>query len=313
MKRSAPILLAALLACTLTCPALAAGEQEPESTPPVLYPVEVTEYTEGDHPRISKVYALTASQDPAAIPTADFVRERRTYTLLDLTRQDLTETDTKAHTETVTVESKSKDMDKIMPLLPTTQEVTTEDGYVGILTLDTASIKVEAAGYGTSSKTVTATRSYPNLSDADTSFVPKTIEDNGRTLTLADVQWQEAGGYYHATATYTGTATSRYATGYIVTANYTGEVSKTASDTVLYTAIFSGTPIDPSLTGETPKETEPPAPTASPTATGSSGWNWLYLLPIGAGAAGVAALAVYGSKKFKAKKEWEDYNKCDGK
>jgi len=313
MKRSVPILVAALLACTLTCPALAAGEQEPESTPPVLYPVEVTEYTEGDHPRINKVYALTASQDPAAIPTADFVREGRTYTLLDLTRQDLTENDTKAHTETVTLESKMKDMDKIMPLLPTTQEVTTEDGYVGILTLDTTSIKVEAAGYGTSSKTVTATRSYPNLSDADTSFVPKTIEDNGRTLTLADVQWQEAGGYYHATATYTGTATSRYATGYLVTANYTGEVSKTASDTILYTAIFSGTPISPSLTGEAPAETEPPAPTASPAATGSSGWNWLYLLPIGAGAAGVAALAVYGSKKFKAKKEWEDYNKCDGK
>jgi len=313
MKRSAPILLAALLICALTCPALAAGEQEPESMPPVLYPAEVTEYIEGDHPRINKVYALTVSQDPAVIPTADFMREGRTYTLLDLTRQDLTETDTKAHTETVTVESKSKDMDKIMPLLPTTQEVTTEDGYVGILTLDTASIKVEAAGYGTSSKTVTATRNYPNLSDADTSFVPKTIADNGRTLTLADVQWQEAGGYYHAAATYTGTAASRYATGYFVTANYTGEVSKITSDTILYTAIFSGTPISPSLTGEAPTETEPPTPTASPAATDSGGWNWLYLLPIGVGAAGVAALAVYGSKKFKAKKEWEDYNKCDGK
>lgn len=313
MKRSAPILVTALLACTLTCPALAAGEQVSESTSSALYPVEVTEYTEGHHPRINKVYALSASQDPEAIPTADFVREGHTYTLLDLTRRDLTETDTTAYTEVVTLESKTKDMDQIMPLLSTTQEVTTEDGYVGILTLDTSSIKVEAAGYGTSSKTVTATRSYPNLSDADTSFVPKTIEDNGRTLTLADVQWQEAGGYYHATATYTGTATSRYATGYLVTANYTGEISKTTNDTVLYTAIFSGTPISPFFTEEVPAETDPLVPTASPAATGSSGWNWLYLLPIGAGAAGVATLAVYGSKKFKAKKEWEDYNKCDGK
>ncbi len=313
MKRSAPILLAALLACTLICPALAAGEQEPESTPPVLYPVEVTEYTEGDHPRINKVYALAANQDPAAIPTADFVREGRTYTLLDLTRQDNSKTDTRDHIETVTLDSKSKDMDAIMPQLAATMEVATEDGYTGTLTLDTSSIKVAAAGYKNSSRTVTATRSYPNLSEADTSLISKTIEDGGRTLTLADVQWQEAGGFYHATATYTGTATSRYATGYLVTANYTGEVSKAASDTVLYTAVFSGVPIDLSLTGEALGETEPPASTASPAATGNSGWTWLYLLPVGAGAAGVVALAVYGSKKFKAKKEWEDYNKCDGK
>lgn len=300
MKRSVPILLAALLACTLTCPALAAEEQRQETASPMLYPVEITEYTEGDHPRLNKVYALTASDDPAAIPTGDFVREGRTYTLLDLTRQDLTETDTKAHTETVTVNSKSKDMDKIMSMLAAIQEVTTEDGYSGTLTLDTGSIKVGATEYGSSSKTVTATRSYPSLSDADTSLIPKTIEDSGRTLTLADVQWQEAGGYYHATASYTGTATSRYATGYTVTANYTGDVSKINNDTVLYTAIFSGEPAQP-------EATEPPV---SGVVQGGS-WSGLLLIPILAAIGGVVALVVYGSKKFKEKRNWEDYNKCE--
>lgn len=299
MKRSVPILLVALLACTLTCPALAAEEQRQETASPMLYPVEVTEYTEGDHHRLNKVYALTASDDLAAIPTGDFVREGRTYTLLDLTRQDLTETDTKAHTETVTVSSKSKDMDKIMPLLPTTQETTTEDGYSGTLTLDTASIQVKAAGYGSSSKTVTATRSYPNLSDADTALVPKTIENGGRTLTLADVQWQEAGGYYHATASYTGIATSRYATGYTVTADYTGEVSKINNDTVLYTAIFSGE--------AGPETTEPPISSV----VRGGGWSGLLLIPILAAIGGVVALVAYGSKKFKEKRNWEDYNKCE--
>jgi hypothetical protein len=193
-----------------------------------------------DTHRVKKIYQLSADDDPAIIPTEDFEQEGYTYTLLDMTRQDQTESDSKLYTEPVTLESKNKDMEKILPLLPASREVTTEDGYTGILVLDTASVQVEAAGYGTSSKSVTATRSYPNLSDADTAFVPKTVEDNGHTLTLADVQWQEAGGFYHATATYTGIATNKYVTGYVVTANYIGEVSKTTSDTVVYTAIFSG-------------------------------------------------------------------------
>lgn len=288
MKRIAPLIVIALLVCTMPGVALAAeppGPETAEQATSTVYPTEVIESTEGEAHRLSKVYLLTAADDPATIPTANFVREGISYTLLDMTRTDQTATDTKLHTETVTVESKSKDMDKILPLLTTTREVTTEDGYTGVLTLDTASIKVEAAGYGSSSRTVTAKRSYPNLSDADTALVPKTTEDSGRTLELADVQWQEAGGFYHATATYTGTATSKYATGYTVTAGYAGEVSKTTSDTVKYTAIFGGTPI------------QPPAAEAVP-----FDWNalkWL-ALPIGAG---VVILAVVLIRRVKSRKE----------
>lgn len=50
----------------------------------------------------------------------------------------------------------------------------------------------KALGYKSSSRTVSATRTYPNLSGADVSLIPKSITDSGRTLTLADVQWQEA-------------------------------------------------------------------------------------------------------------------------
>ena len=200
MKRITPLLLAVLLTCAMTCPALAA--EAPEGTAPVrpaaLYPTEVVETETGGGRRLEKVYLLTAADNPANIPTDDFEREGYRYTLLDVTRQD---------SETVTLDSGTKDMDKIMPQLAATREVTTEDGFTGILMLDTASITVEAAGYGSSSRTVTATRTYPNLSDADSSLIPKTITDGGRTLTLADVQWLEAGEFYNATASYTGTAT----------------------------------------------------------------------------------------------------------
>ena len=283
MKRTAALCLAALLACSLAIPAMAAD---------ILYPVEVTEYMEGDSSRLKKIYVLTPADDPSLIPTEDFDREGQTYTLLDITRQDQVETDTRDDTETVTLESKTKDMDAILPQLTATLEVDTEEGYTGVLTLDTASIQVEAAGYSTSTRAVTAARTYPNLSDADVSLIPKSIEDGGRTLELANIQWQEAGEFYTATATYTGTASSKYATGYTVTAEYSGEVSKTTNDTVTYAAVFSANP------------------TQMQTAAKSGmNWRWLLVLPAGAAAAGLFFGGKFLLKKHKSKKNWEDYTK----
>ncbi len=98
-------------------------------------------------------------------------------------------------------------------------------------------------------------------------LIPKSITDNGKTLTLADVQWASAestdgeGGvvtHYTATASYTGSTSSRYATGYTVTADYTGEVAKMDCQVVTYTATFGSV--------EAPEESETPGaddPTAS--------------------------------------------------
>ena len=283
MKRTAALCLAALLACSLAIPAMAAD---------ILYPVEVTEYMEGDSSRLKKIYVLTPADDPSLIPTEDFDREGQTYTLLDITRQDQVETDTRDYTETVTLESKTKDMDAILPQLTATLEVDTEEGYTGVLTLDTASIQVEAAGYSTSTRAVTAARTYPNLSDADVSLIPKSIEDGGRTLELANVQWQEAGEFYTANATYTGTASSKYATGYTVTAEYSGEVSKTTNDTVTYAAVFSANP-----------------PQMQTAAKSGRNWRWLLVLPAGAAAAGLFFGGKFLLKKHKSKKNWEEYTK----
>ena len=83
--------------------------------------------------------------------------------------------------------------------------------------------------------------------EADLSLIPKSIEDKGRTLTLADVQWSDSTQTdgegnpiirYTASAKYTGTTSSKYATGYTVSANYTGEVAKTGCNVVTYTATF---------------------------------------------------------------------------
>lgn len=310
MKRTATLLLAVFLVCSMIGTALAA--EPAENPPPVrsaaLYPTDVVETVEGGNRRLEKVYLLTAADNPANIPTEDFEREGYRYTLLDVTRQDYTESETREHTETVTLDSDTKDMNQIMPQLAATREATTEDGFTGTLTLDTASVQVETAGYGSSSRTVTATRSYPNLSDADASLLPKTITDSGRTLTLADVQWQEAGGFYNATASYTGTATSRYATGYTISATYTGEVVKTIGGEMIYTAVFSGTPVNGTVQADLDSSTaEGQNPGTAEPASGN--FKWLLVFPAAAAVAGLIFGGKYLHKTIKIKKEWRDYTK----
>ncbi len=286
MKRTVSLCITALLSCLLTCPALAADTL---LLTPTLYPTEVNEYASGEEMRLERTYCLSPTDDPASIPVGDFDREGWHYTLLDVTRQENSKSDEKDYAETYTLNMDTKDMEKIMPQLAAERTVTTEDNYTGTLVLDTSSIKVEAAGYNTSTKTVTATRTYPNLSDADISFVPKSITDNGRTMELADVQWQESDGSYHASATYTGKVSNKYATGYIVTADYSGEVVRTTMDDTIYTAIFSGTPIQPERS--------------------AFDWRYLLILPAGAGVAGLVVLGRNWLKKRKNEKKWEEYTK----
>lgn len=272
----------------------------PEPDPVPLYPAEVKQSEENGITRIEKIYYLSSQDDPANIPTEDFEREGKTYTLLDVLKQAQIESDTQDYVEVMTLDSDTQDMEKILAMLEPELEVQTEDGYHGVLSLDHTTITVEAAGYQTSSRTVSATRTYPNLSGADVSLIPKTITDSGRTLTLADVQWQEAAttqtdGYdmalrYTANATYTGTATSKYATGYVVTANYVGEVTRVSTDVITYTAVFSSG--DSASAG---KDTDAAIDTTQ-SAPFSFDWKWL-LIPLGLGALGCAGY--FGQKGYK--------------
>ncbi len=112
--------------------------------------------------------------------------------------------------------------------------------------------------------------------------MPKSITDKGHTLNLADVQWSSSEGmdgeggivtHYTATAKYTGSSTSRYATGYTVTANYVGEVAKTDCQIVTYTATF-GSMKDPGDTSA-PETDDPnnPSDPANPDES-SLPFNW---------------------------------------
>lgn len=214
------------------------------------YPTEVHHY-ERNHKRvIEQIYELNHDQEPSAETKQEFSQDGCFYTLESITKSEKSTTDTKEHKEIVTVESQSKNIGDIMPLLAKTKAVTTADGYNGTLSLDESSITVEAKGYKSGSKTIQASRTYPNLLNADLAYIPKSITENGTELELADVNWQQdltynpddyaIGERYLAEAVYQGTKKYSYVTGYVVTAEYKGEVTKETAQKDIYTLTFVG-------------------------------------------------------------------------
>lgn len=243
MKRIITLCATLTLCAALSLPALAAD------APEVCYPTSIQQSKDGAE--LKKIYDLTPDADPAGIPRSDFERGGFHYTLVELLKQELPAYEERPHTETVSLQSDKKDMESVLALLPQEREFVTEDGLTGTLTLKLDTVRVEASGYGSSTKHLAATRSYPNLAGQDTQYIPKSIKDGGRTLTLETIDWQtdntaNVDGYaigerYTAIATYTGTATGSYVKGYTVIADYTGTVSHIALDRVRYVAIFEGT------------------------------------------------------------------------
>ena len=113
--------------------------------PAPCYPASVSRSEDGA--QIRKVYDLGPEDDPAGISRSDFEQEGFRYTLTDLLKQEAPEREERFHTETVTLDSKSKDMESVLALLPAQREFTTEDGLTGTLALKLDTVRVDVAGY----------------------------------------------------------------------------------------------------------------------------------------------------------------------
>ena len=166
------------------------------------------------------------------------------------------------------------------------------------------------------------------------SLVPKTVTEGGKTLNLADVKWssttdtegEDVVTRYTATASYTGSVSSRYVTGYTVTADYTGEVAKTSCEVVIYTAIFGCTDVPYTNTAPTqengntggegqdapeygPAGSNPPkdasqadGDTVTDTAAPSGGAAALSIAGCVGGIAALLATAYWGYEKIKERR-----------
>ena len=254
------------------------------------YPVSIDESTKNGVRTITKSYELNQNDDVTAISKEGFEQKGSFFVFKDMVKTELPQAESKEYSEKVVISSKSNKMNDILPLLEEEKQVVTEDGFSGTAKLDLSNLKIETAGYGTSTKNVSTTRTYPNLDSADTQYIPKTTVENGKTLELSGIHWQSDNTQnindttvtdrYTAVATYTGTVSNSYVKGYTVTAEYKGIVSKTNTDKVLYTAIFEES---------TPKNKA----------------NSLYaVLPLGGALAGIAGTILLG--KLKKRKGVED-------
>lgn len=283
----------------LTMLTLPAGAVSLDITDPdAMLPVDII--LDQDNKEIRKVYDLSPNTDPSTLPMGQFERDGLLYDCTDVLREVIIGSETQVITQEEKVDSDKKDMDTILSLLPQEKEVTTEEGFTGTLTLDLDSIKTEAAGYGSSTQPVTATRTYPNLANQDLNHLPKSITEGGRTLTLQDVQWQtdntynaddyEIGDRFTAICTYGGSKTVSYVTGYTTTANYTGEVYRTGVTVIRYTVIFTGTPVEPMDGGQSQ----------------SGGMNWLIVALPALAALGAGTGGMYFIMKRKERKMYEE-------
>ncbi|GHT57428.1 hypothetical protein FACS18945_1700 [Bacteroidia bacterium] len=252
----------------------------PQDVRDEVFPVDVQTIIDGNTRQIVKTYALADGENPTDISRASFARDGWQYELSDILHKRVSSTDTRAHTETVTLNTDTNDLNAILKQLAPTLDYSSEDGYSGVLSLDLSTVTCEIAGQKNETYTVSTKREYPHLSSNDSSLIPKSITEDGRTLQLADVSWaveradnvdyEDVANVYTATAKYTGKASKSTITGYVTTAKYGGEIIKLIEGDAIYTAYFEGSKIPQGMPGATadeptPTETATPAPTETAT------------------------------------------------
>lgn len=238
MKHLKSLVLALVLAFAMTTSALAA--EVPDNL--------VVENLNGQQ-RIVKTYVLPPEKDLETLKEPSFDYDGFTYTWAFTTKDEHAFLESKSVTDTVTVETASNNLDKILAELA--PSVPYDDGeYSGELALDHTTISTVATGYTTKYGTVTATKTIGPVDRNDMSYVPATTVKNGMTLKLSGVTWQVTGtdlvgdtlapASYQAVATYSASTSSKVATGYVTTAEYKGEVTASGVDSITYTEVYVG-------------------------------------------------------------------------
>lgn len=233
-----------MLACLLLTAALVTNACALE------VPTDTTIQNLNGSQQLIKTYTLSPGADPQQLIEEPFDQEGWHYTFSDIVKKENQVSDRKYHTETVTLETNTKDLGKILEQLETTLDY--DDGtYSGILTLDHTAIRTEAAGYTSQARNVTATKTIGPLDRNDMFYVPATTVKDGVTLNLSNVDWQViatdlvgdtlAPASYQAVATYSGKSYHKVATGYITSADYVGEVTRSDVESVTYKVTYLGT------------------------------------------------------------------------
>lgn len=241
MKHFRHLALSLLLVLTMASNAFAV--EVPESI--------VAENLNGQQ-RLVKTYTLAPEIDPETLKEPSFEYDGFTYSWAYTTKEEHPYLETKDVVEIITVETAKNDLTQILAELAPSIEY--DDGsFSGELSLDHTTLTTEAAGYTTKYSKTTETKVIGNLDRNDMSYVPATTVKNGKTLSLANVDWQVTGtalvgeslvpSQFQAVATYSASSSYKAATGYVTTAEYHGEVVSEGIESITYTVVYTGTAI----------------------------------------------------------------------
>ena len=215
----------------------------------------VTENLNGQQ-RLVKTYTLAPEIDPETLKEPSFDYDGFTYSWAYTTKVEHPFLETKDVVEVITVETAKNDLTQILAELAPSMEY--DDGeFAGELALDHTTLITEAAGYTTKYSKTTETKVIGNLDRNDMSYVPATTVKNGKTLNLANVEWQVTGtalvgeslvpSQFQAVATYSASSSYKAATGYVTTAEYHGKVTSEGIESITYTVVYTGTEIQPEV------------------------------------------------------------------
>ena len=231
----------------------ATATTQPQSQPVRLFPSSVEEIHFENNRRIIRTYHLAPDENPMDINVNGFEREGFYFTLLDITRNRIQHVSSREYVKVLEIETRSQSLNAVLEYLSEYMEYECEDGYMGVLLLDLASLRTQVAGHRTEGFTQTEHRTFPNLSNPDVSLVPQSIIVGNRELILASVSWsggsEETIDYtriantFTAHATYTHHGTRSIVVGYVTVAEFRGVLTRINEGETTYTAVFTGIPI----------------------------------------------------------------------
>ncbi len=137
---------------------------------------------------IIKTFTLSADDSPDSLVEETFTQEGYSYSFISIVKEEKPFENKKAHSDTVKVETKSKDLSAILNALePAIQYDHGE--YSGSLTLDHTTLNTEVTDYSTKNYTVSETKTIEGLERNDPSYIPRTTVKDGHTLSLQNVDW----------------------------------------------------------------------------------------------------------------------------
>lgn len=217
----------------------------------IPYPTDIQLLEQGARNYLYKTYTVASNYEPDLLVEQPFSQGGYRYRFSEIIQRDSTPASvSKTVTQSKTVASSTDDKAEVLALFGDKLPYSDGDGYEGELFLMPESLTISESGQTSYSYTVTETRSYENLDSNDMAYIPKTVEKNGITLTLQDVDWQVTGsegmGYsevaasYTALAHYSAPATGTKASGYTATASFSGSVVKQMLGKNTYTIVYEG-------------------------------------------------------------------------